>query len=249
MQEFSNNTFLVGAKPILEALQENPTTVLSITILNHKSNTYITKIIELCKQYNIHFMFKDLQYLNRLYPYNHKGIVAKITRATLFSLEDIAHHALHSHLPLLIALDMITDIGNFGTIARTLYALGGAGIILPRHGSVTPNETAMATSAGALRSLPVSIVTNMAQSLQWLYKQGFAVYGTSCDDGESIFATSLMLPAVLVLGSEEKGIRPLVLKQCSHLVTIDMHNACNSINVAQSAAICISLFSRLRYTS
>lgn len=247
MQEFSNNTFLVGAKPVLEALQENPTTVLSVIILNNKSNTYITKIIELCKQYNIHFMFKDLQYLNRLYPYNHKGIVAKITRAPIFPLEDIAHHALSSAFPLLIALDMITDIGNFGTIARTLYALGGAGIILPRHGSVVPNDTAMTISAGALRSLPISIVVNMAQSLQWLHKQGFAIYGTSCDNGENIFTAPLLLPAVLVLGSEEKGIRPLVLKQCSHIVTIDMHNACNSVNVAQSAAICMALFSRLRY--
>ena len=247
MQDFSNNIFLVGAKPVLEALQENPRTILSVTILNHKSNTYVTKIINLCKQYNIHFMFKDLQYLNRLYPYNHKGIIAKITQAPIFSLEEIAYQALHAPLPLLIALDMVTDIGNFGTIVRTLYALGGAGIILPRHGSVLPNNTAMATSAGTLRSLPVSVVTNMARSLQWLHKHGFTVYGASCEHGDNIFETSLLLPAVLVLGSEEKGIRPLVIKQCSHIVTINMHNACNSINVAQSAAICIALFNRLRY--
>lgn len=248
MQDSSYNTILIGVKPILEALQEQPSTILSVTILKHKSNVYVTKIIALCKQYNIPFTFKEQHYLNRLYPYNHKGIIAKTTQASMLDLEQIAHHAIASPLPLLIALDRITDIGNFGTIARTLYAFGGAGIILPKHGSVMPNDNAMAISSGALRSLPISIVTNMAHALQWLSAKGFAIYGTSCDGGESIFTASLTLPAVLVLGSEEKGIRPLVLKQCSYIVTIDMHNACNSINVAQSAAICIAMFNAIRYS-
>lgn len=246
MQETIPN-ILVGAKPVLEALEQNHQSILSVTIQEHKTNVYITKIVALCKQYKIPFTFKSLQNLNRQYPCNHKGIVAKTTQISLYSLQELAHNALHSPLPLLIVLDMITDIGNFGTIARTLYALGGAGIILPKHGSVTPNDDAITHSAGTMRYLPISIVTNIAQSLQWLATQGFSLYGTSCDSGTSIFTTTLTLPAVLVLGNEEKGTRPLVLKQCDHIITIDMHNACNSVNVAQSAAMCMALFARQLY--
>ncbi|MGL4722452.1 MAG: 23S rRNA (guanosine(2251)-2'-O)-methyltransferase RlmB [Desulfovibrionaceae bacterium] len=241
----TEDTFLVGPKPVLEFLQKNSSKVLSVFVQEHRHGKEISSIYTICKQNRIPYKVCDIQTLNRLYSGKHQGILAKIAAVELFSLEDLVNTGLNSILPLIVALDMVQDVGNFGTLVRTLYAMGAGGVVLPKHGSVTPNSAAMRSSAGTLQNFPISIVTNMSNSLEYVKKAGYTIYGTVCSNtAEAVNAltTKLSLPAVLVLGNEENGIRPLVLRQCDIALHIPMEHGYNSINIAQSAAIFTTLF-------
>ena len=176
-----------------------------------------------------------------------------------------------------VVLERVQDPGNVGTLARTLYALGGAGLITPRHNGVYLGAGARRAAAGALEHLPVARVTNLARALEDAAEQGYAIYaaegaansgnsGNSENPADSdnsnssssskksktpeasasAFTDPLTLPAVLVLGSEEHGLRPLVRKHCDRAIHIPMLRDFNSLNVAQAGGILIASFLRRR---
>lgn len=240
--------FLIGPKAVLDALLNNKANILSIIIQENTKHHIIREIISLSSEFSIPYRFANTQYINRLVSENHQGVVAKITQVPLISLEDLIEKTYAAPLPLLVVLDMIQDVGNFGTLARTLYALGAGGVIFPRHNSVTPTTAAIKASAGALCRIPLTLVSNVARTLQTLKEHAFHIYGTACkSESCNIFTTELVLPAVLVLGNEEKGVRPLVLKNCDTVLHIPMQYGFDSINIAQCGALCAGLFARLTY--
>jgi len=155
-------------------------------------------------------------------------------------------------LPLILALDQVQDTGNVGALARSLYALGGAGLILPRHNGAYLGSGARRAAAGALERLPVSRVINLGRALDEAANSGFAVYAAdmakAASDRESVsaFAEPLILPAVLALGSEERGLRPLVRKRCRCSLHIPMLRDFDSLNVAQAGGMLLACFLRRR---
>ena len=145
-------------------------------------------------------------------------------------------------VPLVVALDQVQDPGNVGTLCRTLYALGGAGVILPRHNSAYLGPAAHRAAAGALERLPVARVTNLAHALDEAEEAGFSIYGAGCGpDAADAFEHAMQLPAVLVLGNEDKGLRPGVAKRCGRMLRIPLARKFDSLNVAQAGAILLGL--------
>ena len=140
-----------------------------------------------------------------------------------------------------MALDQVQDAGNAGALARTLYALGGAGMLLPKHNSVFLGAAAIKASAGALPLLPVARAPNLSRALETLQAEGFKIYSTG-SEGVSVFTAELTLPAVLVLGNEEKGVRPGVEKQAGETLCIPLARDFDSLNVAQAGAIFTAAF-------
>ena len=147
-------------------------------------------------------------------------------------------------LPLLLALDQVQDPGNVGTLCRTLYALGGAGLLLPRHNSAYLGPGARRAAAGALEHLPVAQVTNLALALDSADEAGLTIYGAGGAEGPNsldAFTDRMRLPAVLVLGNEDKGLRPGVAKRCAHMLRIPLARSFDSLNVAQAGAVLLGL--------
>ena len=147
-------------------------------------------------------------------------------------------------LPLLLALDQVQDPGNVGTLCRTLYALGGAGLLLPRHNSAYLGPGARRAAAGALEHLPVAQVTNLARALDSADEAGLTIYGAGGAEGPNsldAFTDRMRLPAVLVLGNEDKGLRPGVAKRCAHMLRIPLARSFDSLNVAQAGAVLLGL--------
>lgn len=176
---------------------------------------------------------------------SHQGVVARLFEAGFVEFSALLESGMDAPLPLIVALDQVRDPGNAGSLARTIHAMGGAGLVIPRHNGVYLGAGARRSAAGALEQLPVAKVMNLARALDEARDAGWRVYGAAAGEGSvNAFTAPLHLPALLVLGSEEKGLRPQVEKRCHELVRVPMLRPFDSLNVAQAGAVLVSCFAR-----
>jgi 23S rRNA (guanosine2251-2'-O)-methyltransferase len=138
--------------------------------------------------------------------------------------------------PLLVALDQVTDPQNLGAIARSAAVFGATGLVLPRHGSAMPTPAASKASAGQLEILPVYEAANLARYLEQAKRAAFWILGAATEGGTDLTTYRRTDAAVLVLGSEERGLRPLVAEACDLLFTIPTSHT-GSLNVSAATAI------------
>ncbi len=251
-KQSSHKNILSGLKPIYELIQSDSAQIEQIYLRNGLQNSEVLKIVDLCKEKNVYYEFVPEEVLNRLcngfkaqasHHINHQGLVAKIKEISFVEAETLLEQAFNAPLPLIVALDQVLDPGNVGTLVRTLYALGVAGLIVPVHNSAFLGAGAKRSAAGSLEKLPISQVVNLARTVELASKSGYSTYAAELG-GLNALETKLELPAILVLGSEEKGIRPGVKKHCTHKVSIPFLREFDSLNVAQAGAILTSCFLR-----
>lgn len=240
-------TFVVGKKPVLELLQSRPETVSAVRLRKGFQDKTLEEIIALCKAHKVRFQLVPSQALDRIHKGHHQGVAALVAAVGFVGIEDLIAAAQSAPLPVIVALDQVQDPGNVGALARTVYGLGAAGLLVCKHQSAYLGPGAHKASAGTLTRLPVAQVANLSSTLDVLSEHGFAIYAAQQDPGATrLFEAGLELPAVLVLGGEEKGIRPGVLKHCQHTLSIPLARDLNSLNVAQAGAICLAEFARLK---
>jgi 23S rRNA (guanosine2251-2'-O)-methyltransferase len=134
-------------------------------------------------------------------------------------------------------LDSIMDPQNLGSIIRAAHCLGANGIVIPEDRAAQVTAAVYKSSAGSVGQIPVARVVNLAQSIDYLKDKGFWVFGADVHDGSPLMDMDFKCSAVLVLGGEEKGLRPLVRKKCDFLVTIPMTGNFDSLNVSVAAGI------------
>ena len=247
----NDDATLPGLKPVLELLRDNPGRVDSVFCRRGLRTKESQEIQRLCRDNGIHCTLVENAALARLChdrsggAVNHQGVVARLAACSTWPLDAFLREALDAPLPIIIALDQVKDPGNAGTLARTMYALGAAGLLLPEHNGVYLGPAALRSSAGALEKLPVCRAVNLGRALDDCELAGFTIYGTGrgTPDNPSLdaFATGLELPAVIVLGSEEKGLRPGVAKRCSRWLEIPFRRTFDSLNVAQAGAILLAM--------
>ena len=257
---------LPGLKPVLELLESTPERVDAVFLRKGRHGRDMARIVDLCRMAGVRFSFLEAQQFTRVYEGNSQGVVARLFETGYIEWEELLDKAIAAPMPLVLALDRVQDPGNAGTLARTLYALGGAGIVTPRHNGVYLGAAAAKASAGALEHLPVSKVASLGQALDRAKKLGFTIYGASGDAGDvavppvhggpsrhsaavsmdvlSSPGARLHLPAVLILGSEEDGLRSGMIKRCDALLRIPLLRDFDSLNVAQAGAIILSCFAR-----
>lgn len=244
MDEF----WTVGRKPVQELLFATPEQVDLVYIQDNVRSHPLSRLVDICKSQKVRFRLVSEQELTRLFPGNHQGVLARIFQPGFTNMAAVLEMGRMAALPLVLALDQVQDPGNMGVLARTLLALGGAGLILPKNRTASLGSVAAKTSAGALNRLPVAHVVNLSRSLEYCAEEGFAIYGAAMDSqGENILEIRPRFPAVLVLGNEDKGIRQGVLKRCSKKVFIPMPGGMQSLNVAQAGAICLGMFAKARH--
>ena len=245
---------LPGMKPVLELLASAPERVSQVFCRKGLNSPDAGEVRRLCRLRGIRCSTVDAAALDRLcgglgrgHGVAHQGVAARLAATGFIGLDELLRAVPEAPLPLLLALDQVQDPGNVGTLCRTLYALGGAGLLLPRHNSAYLGPAARRTAAGALERLPVAQVTNLAHALDSAEEAGLAVYGTGMGPGPGdapcvdAFTTPLRLPAVLVLGNEDKGLRPGVAKRCGAFLRIPFAREFDSLNVAQAGAILVGL--------
>ncbi|MDR1003793.1 MAG: 23S rRNA (guanosine(2251)-2'-O)-methyltransferase RlmB [Prevotellaceae bacterium] len=176
--------------------------------------------------------------LNRITRKNHQGVVAFISAVTYQKTEDLVPLLFEQgKTPLFVMLDGVTDVRNFGAIARTCNCAGVDAVILPAKGSVTVNADAVKTSAGALHTLPVCREQSLTATLQLLKESGFHLIAAT-EKGECDYnAADYSLPTCIVMGAEDTGIAYEHLKLCDEWVQIPVLGTIQSLNVSVAAGI------------
>jgi 23S rRNA (guanosine2251-2'-O)-methyltransferase len=234
-----------GRKPVLELLLARPEALDTVFLAEDAPG--LGEIAHKCRELGVRFRKVGRPELDRMFHGNHQGVVARLRGRQLVDLVRLLALAGRSPFPLILALDQIQDPGNVGTLARTLLALGGAGLLFPKDRTAFIGPAAAKAAAGALDSLALCQVVNLARALDQCAEAGLAIYGSgSGPASQNLFQARLTFPAVLVLGNEDKGMRPNVGKRCDQTLSIPMSGGFDSLNVAQAGAMIMTEMLRQR---
>ncbi|MHB8789542.1 MAG: 23S rRNA (guanosine(2251)-2'-O)-methyltransferase RlmB [Desulfobulbaceae bacterium] len=234
---------LWGIHAVLEAMQHHPRRVSEILMQRGRAGTKYQEIVDLARAHQVRLRFVEAGRLGVPGSFPHQGVVARQAAMELLPLPDLltsAHEEAKAKnvLPRLLVLDSLQDPRNLGAILRSALAAGFASVLLTRERSAPLSGTVARTSAGAIHQLHIGQVVNLAEALKEIRGQGFWIFGAVLDPAAiSVYAADLRVPLCLVIGSEGKGIRPLVQKQCDQLITIPMQSDFDSLNVSVAAAI------------
>jgi 23S rRNA (guanosine2251-2'-O)-methyltransferase len=224
---------LTRLNPLLEVLKSSPRRVNKILVQKEIGPWKIGEVIRAAKSESVPYLFVPKHKLDQLAPH-HQGVVAFLASKEFCSLEEILSGA---ELPFLVLLDEIEDPQNLGAIIRSAEGAGADGIILPEHRSVGLTEAVASVSAGALEHLKVARVVNLAQTLDELKTKGLWFIGAEGGGRECWYEFDYTLPVGIVLGSEGRGLRPLIKKRCDKILSIPLFGKLNSLNVAAAAAV------------
>lgn len=168
----------------------------------------------------------------------HQGIAAKVTPLPLLEIGEVFNVGF-SEKPFLVILDSLEDPRNLGAIARSALCLGVDAIVIPKNRSVGPTPVASKVSAGALEHIPVICETNITRVIEELKANGYWTAGLAAEGETDLENIKVSAPFALIVGSEGKGIRPLVRKKCDFLMKIDQTGPVSSLNAGVAAAIAI----------
>jgi 23S rRNA (guanosine2251-2'-O)-methyltransferase len=170
----------------------------------------------------------------------HQGAVAVVGEYRYRELEELLELAkVSGDPPLLVVLDGIVDPQNLGAIIRSAHALGGHGVVIPKDRAAGVTPAAAKASAGAVEHCPLARVTNLAQALEKMKAAGLWTVATDAGAPEDLSSVDLSVATALVLGSEERGVRPLVRRTCDRIARIPMKGKVGSLNASASAAIAL----------
>jgi 23S rRNA (guanosine2251-2'-O)-methyltransferase len=198
----------------------------------------IIQIKKLASQQAVPVNFVPTAKLNSFNVADHEGCIAQIAKVQYQNLQDIISYVTENgEAPLLLMLDGITDIRNIGGIARTAYCTGVHAIIIPDKGVGALNEDAMLTSAGALEKIAVCRVNSLMKAVDELHLNGIKVYASEMTASKTIVEIDFKEPCAIVMGSEEKGIYPALMKICDEKIKIPMAGGFESLNVSVATGI------------
>lgn len=231
------NTLVIGRNAIIQALQTGQ--MLDRIYLDTRvQGQDINEIKRLAGQNGIPVNYVPVAKLNAFNVTNHEGVVAQIAKVQYQNLQDVISFVTEKgEVPLFLILDGITDIRNIGGIARTAYCTGVHAIIIPDKGVGALNEDAILTSAGALEKIPVCRVNSLMKAVDELRLNGIKVFASEMTAEMNIADADFIDPCAIVIGSEEKGIYPALLKICDEKVKIPMTGGFESFNVSVATGI------------
>jgi 23S rRNA (guanosine2251-2'-O)-methyltransferase len=221
--------------PLLEALRSSPLRVTKVFIQRDTERNRIAEIIRLARSRGVPVVWVPKRRLD-LMEKHHQGVVALFSPKAFTSVESILSA---SRTPFLLLLDGIEDPQNLGAIIRTAESAGVDGLILPERRSAGLSDVVSSVSAGALEHMKIARVKNIAGSMDSLKKKGLWFVGAEGGCSNYWFDFDYTVPVGLVLGSEGKGLRPLVRKKCDKILSIPRLGEVASLNVASAAAIFI----------
>lgn len=197
------------------------------------------------KKYNLQFV--PIYKLDRMTRKNHQGVVAQVSPIRYHDIEPILNKLYEDgEVPLFLILDRVTDVRNFGAIARTAECIGVHAIIIPNKDSVCVTADAIKTSAGALNKIPVCKVEDLHSTIHFLKESGVQIAASTEKSERLLFDADFTVPLALVMGSEEDGISMKILADADIKAKIPMSGTIDSLNVSVSAGIMLYEIARQR---
>lgn len=197
----------------------------------------MNELKDLCMRHHLRWQDVPIEKLNRLTRGNHQGVVAQMAAIDYVTVEDILERVPEDETPLIVVFDGVTDIRNFGGIARSAECAGAHGLITPLKNSAPVNADAIKTSAGALNVIPVARVGSIRNTLKALQADGFQIVAATEKSRKLLYDADFRKPTVIVMGAEDVGISKEVLKLCDEQLAIPLIGHIESLNVSAAAAI------------
>ncbi len=231
------NTLVIGRKAVISALQSGQQ-LDRIYLDTRAVGEDVSDIKRQALQNGVPVNYVPAAKIDGFNVGNHDGCIAQIAKVQYQNLQDVISFVIEKgEVPLFLILDGITDIRNIGGIARTAFCTGVHAIIIPDKGVGALNEDAILTSAGALEQIPVCRVSSLMKAVDELHLNGIKVFASEMTATQSIAEADFSGPSAIVVGSEEKGIYPALMKICDEKIKIPMKGDFESLNVSVATGI------------
>lgn len=223
---------IFGIRAILEAIEAGKD-LDKVFIQKEAQGELMNELIKNLKKNNINFSYVPIEKLNRLTKKNHQGAVANISPVSFLALEELIESVMEKkEKPLFLILDQVSDARNFGAIIRTAVCCGADGIIISKNGAAPVNGDTVKTSAGAVFNIPICKVDHIKDAVFYLQSSGVVTLGATEKAEKEIYDVDLNLPLALIMGSEDRGINPSVLKIIDEKAKLPMFSTIDSLNVS-----------------
>jgi 23S rRNA (guanosine2251-2'-O)-methyltransferase len=223
---------IFGIRAIIEAIQAGKE-VDKVFIQKEISGELMKDLMKVMKRANVNFSYVPVEKLNKLTPNNHQGAVASISPISFFDLETLIETVMENgKTPLFLVLDQISDARNFGAIIRTAECTGVNGIIIQKSGSAPVNGDTVKTSAGAIFNIPICKVEHIKDAIFLLQGSGIKTVAATEKTEDTIYNVNLNEAVAIIMGSEDRGVNPSVLKIVDEKAKLPMFGTIGSLNVS-----------------
>ena len=225
-----DNNLIFGIRPVAEAVEAGRQ-IEKLYIRKRAEGPLMQELKDLCMRHRLRWQEVPVEKLNRLTRGNHQGVVAQTAAIAYVELADILERVPEDETPLVVVFDGVTDVRNFGAIARSAEC-------------APVNAEAIRSSAGALTTIPVCRVGSVRNTLRQLQTEGFQVAAATEKSRKLLYDADFRRPTAIVMGAEDTGVSREVLKLCDEQLAIPMIGRIESLNV--SAAAAVMLFEAVR---
>lgn len=232
-----SSDYIFGIRAVMEAIEAGKD-IDKVLIKKDLNGELASELFGMIRANRILSQRVPIERLNKITRKNHQGVIAVLSAVTYHRLDHLVPQLYEDGvLPFIVVLDGITDVRNFGAIARTCECAGVDAIVIPEHGSVSVGGDAVKTSAGALHHLPVCRERSTAGAVRFLKDNGYRIVAASEKVDINYTQVDYTVPVAIVMGAEDTGITPEVLKLCDTFVSIPQFGHIGSLNVSVAAGV------------
>lgn len=231
------NDYIFGRRAVMEAISSGKN-IDKVLVRKDLSGDLASELLSMIKEYDIVMQRVPVERINRITMKNHQGVVALLSPVAYQKLDNILP-ALYEEgsVGLVVVLDGLTDTRNFGAIGRTADCAGVDAIVIPERNSVSLTADAVKTSAGGLFYVPVCRERDVVGAVRKLKEYGYKIIGTSEKGARNYTEADYTVPVAIVMGAEDTGISPEVLRLCDDIAAIPMLGNIGSLNVSVAAGV------------
>lgn len=228
---------LYGIRTLLEALSANQP-IQKIFLQKNCKGELFKQLETAVHKSGVSYSYVPVEKLNRLTKNNHQGVVAQISPIQFHTFETLVEQVIvQEKMPFFVLLDQISDVRNFGAIIRTAVCCGVHGIIIPKNGAAPLTDDTIKTSAGAVFKVPIAKVSHLKDAIFYLQASGIKVIAATEKADDEIYTLNFKQPCALLMGAEDKGISPSLLKVCDDRAKLPILGDIGSLNVSVACGV------------
>jgi 23S rRNA (guanosine2251-2'-O)-methyltransferase len=233
----AKSSLIFGLHPVSEAIRSGKA-IDKILIKHGFRSESVAGLFQDMQKHSIPYQYVPVEKLNRMTQKSHQGIIALTSEVEYTDLGQLVPMLFEQgRLPAFVVLDGITDVRNLGAIARSALCSDFDGMIIPTKGSAQINADAIKTSAGALSSLPVCREPSLTETITFLKACGFMIYAATEKASDHLYQADFKKPIALIMGAEDSGIEPRLLKMADMQIKVPMFGSISSLNVSAAATV------------
>ena len=237
MREDFKQEMIFGIRPVMEAIDSGKEVEKALIQKGLRSANF-KDLMSLLKERNVPYQFVPPEKLNRVTHKNHQGVIAFISPIVFYQIEDLLPGLYESgRIPLVVILDKITDVRNFGAILRTAECTGVDAVVIPSKNSAQLNSGTVKSSAGAIFRMPICRSENLKSTIDFLKSSGLRILAATEKAEKNHFDVDLTAPAGIIFGSEGEGISGEYLKKTDLQIKIPMLGEIESLNVSVATGV------------